>query len=121
MPNVLAINTNGLISAFGAEARSQPGSQLVPIYDPTDFRPELTHDFVRYHTLKASSQLRRGLMHVLDLLDRVDWELHLPGYESTPTECRRRFEQLLASFVFARSYSINGAYRRLPPKLLRHS
>jgi hypothetical protein len=117
--NIVALDANGLVSAFGDQARAKASVQLMPIYDATDFRPDRTYDFLRYYIAKASSGLRRGLAHVLDLLDRVDLELHLPGYEAVPPDRRRHFEQLLASFAFARSYSINGQYRRLPPNFLR--
>lgn len=118
--NVMTLEASGLISGFGDEARSRADAQLVPIYDATDFHPDRTFGFLRYHVATASSGLRRGLAHVLDLLDRVELELHLPQYERIPPDRRRRFERLLGSFVFARSYSINGAYRRLLPNLLRH-
>lgn len=117
--NILSVDAEGLMSGFGDQAEAGPAIRLMPIYEPVDFEPEWMHGFLRYYVMKAQSGLRRGLAHVLDLLDRVDWDLHLPGYAAIPLDRRRRFERLLEEFVFSRSYSINGEYRRLPPNFLR--
>lgn len=118
LPNVMMIDASGKIHAIG-ERLDSPGLRRVAIYEAANFAPETTYDAIRYFTLRALSDLRRGGLGILGLFDRVDWELDLKGYELIDEDRRLRFERLLRDFTFARSYSLNGAYRRLPPNLLR--
>lgn len=59
------------------------------------------------------------LMRILQLFDRFEWDMRLQGYEAIPDARRSRFESEFSRFVFARGFSINGRYRRLPPSLFR--
>lgn len=112
------VDATGLIHGFGDDLPEAGGLTRVAIYDPTDFNADRAFAAIQYFTLRAWPE-RPGLMRVLQLFDRFEWDMRLQDYEAIPEHRRRQFESQFSEFVFARGFSINGRYRRLPPNLFR--
>lgn len=112
------VDTKGLIHGLGDDVPEAGSLTRVAIYDPTDFNADRAFAAIQYFTLRAWPE-RSGPRRVLQLFDRFEWDMKLQGYEAIPEPRRRRFERQFGEFVFARGFSINGRYRRLPPNLLR--
>lgn len=123
VPNVVTFNHRGEVTSIGDEPRVSGAdvARVAPIYDALRFDPLRTASVIWYHTRLAHHEVRRGLAHVLDLFDRYDLVLELPGYEEIAPDARQRFEKDLYDMTFLRSYAINGRKRSLPWNILRFS
>ena len=113
-PNRMAYNTRGAVVSIG-EYRHEVGTELarvVPIYDATSFDPAGTAGSVQFYCSLAHKDVRRGLAHALDLFDRFDLTLELPGYSEIASGLRGEFERYLNAIEYVRSYSINGSARK---------
>jgi hypothetical protein len=119
--NLMAYDARGKIASIGERAREfrTDAARVVPIYDALRFDPVGAANSVRYYTMLAHQEVRHGVAHVLDLLDRYELILELPGYSGIAAGLRDGFEKELYAMTFVRSYSINGHRRRLPWNLLR--
>jgi hypothetical protein len=110
-PNRMAYNARGEVVSMGDPALDISTDQVrvAPIYDPSSFDPIGTARCVRFYTSLAHQEVRRGLAHLLDLFDRFDLSLELPGYSEIAPGLREKFERHLNALTFVRSYSINGS------------
>lgn len=119
--NLMAYDARGRIASIGEPVREfkTVSARVVPIYDALRFDPAGTANSVRYYAMLAHQEVRGGLARVLDLFDRWDLSLELPGYSEIAADLRDAFEKELYAMAFARSYSINGRKRRLPWNLFR--
>ena len=121
-PNRMAFNARGHVVSLGNHPRTEIGedaARAAPIYHVVGFDPVLTAGAVYFYTTLAHQEVRRGLGHFLDLFDRFDLILALPGYSEIAAGLRVAFEKELYEMAFVRSYSINGRKRRLPWNLFR--
>jgi hypothetical protein len=114
-PNRMAYDGGGQIVSMGDPARdiSTDQARVVRMYDAANFDPADTARCVDFFTKLSRDEGRRGLAHVLDLFDRYELTLELPGYEGIAAELRHAFEKHLdAMDPFVRSYTINGVNRK---------
>jgi len=93
--------------------------RVVPIYRAAGFNPVETAGAVYFYTRLAHQEVRRGLAHILDLFDRYDLALELPGYPEIAAVLRAAFEKELYQMTYVRSYSINGRKTELPWNVFR--
>ena len=122
-PNRMAYNARGEAASVGDHGRDigTDMARVVPIYEIVGFDPVRTAAAVWFYTKLAHQEVRRGLGHFLDLFDRYDLMLELPGYSEIAAGLRAAFEKELYRMTFVRSYSINGRKRNLPWNLFRWS
>lgn len=120
-PNRMAYNARGLVIAIGDHGTEAPTdvARAVPIYRAAGFNPVETAGAVYFYTRLAHQEVRRGLAHILDLLDRYDLVLELPGYHEIAAGVRAAFDKELYQMTYVRSYSINGRKKKLPWNLFR--
>jgi hypothetical protein len=110
-PNRMAYNARGEVVAVGDPARDIGTDlvRIVPIYDAARFEPTGTLRCVHFYMMLAHQEVRRGLAHIFDLVDRYDLTLELPGYSDIAPGLRDAFEHDLEAMTLVRSYSINGS------------
>jgi hypothetical protein len=111
-PNRMAFNDRGEVVAIGDRGRDIGiAARTIAIYDPVSFDPSGTASCVLFYTLLARKGVRRGLAQVLDLFDRYEIALDLPGYADIAADLRRSFEQELGAMTIVRRFTINGQRR----------
>jgi hypothetical protein len=111
-PNRMAYNDRGEVVAIGDHGRDLGmAARRVAIYDPVSFDPVGTAGCVQFYALLARKGARRGLAQVLDLFDRYEIALELPGYAEIASDLQRSFEQELGALTIVRRFTINGQSR----------
>lgn len=119
-PNRMGYNARGHVASLGGHGGDITDmARVVPIYRVAGFNPVETAGAVYFYTRLAHQEVRRGLAHILDLFDRYDLVLELPGYHEIAAGVRAAFEKELYQMTYVRSYSINGRKKKLPWNLFR--
>ena len=112
-PNRMAYNDHGAVVSMGDRGRDVGmAARSVPIYDAVRFDPAGTASCVLFYTMLTRKGVRRGLARILDLLDRYEIALDLPGYSEIAADLRRAFEHQLDVMTLIRGYAINGQVKK---------